>query len=131
MWKSSTWSQRILGLFFIAAGVTHYANASFFMAMMPRVIPENLHWPLVAFTGVCEVAGGIGVLWPALRRVAGAALMVFLVAVFPANVQMLMNAQAAGASAATLASLWIRLPVQGLLLWWVWRATLARRTPAQ
>jgi uncharacterized membrane protein len=69
----------------------------------------------------------VAVLVPTLRRLAGVALMVFLVAVLPANIQMLLNAQASGASTGALAALWVRLPVQGLLLWWVWRATLAKR----
>jgi uncharacterized membrane protein len=105
----------------------HFVNPGFYLAMMPRVIPENLHAPLVVFTGVCELAGGVAVLVPTLRRLSGLALIVFLVAVFPANVQMLMNAQAAGASAGAVVGLWVRLPVQGLLIWWVWRATLSQR----
>ncbi len=127
MLRSSTWSQRLLGLFFVSAGVMHFVNPGFYLAMMPRVIPENLHAPLVVFTGVCELAGGVAVLVPTLRRLSGLALIVFLVAVFPANVQMLMNAQAAGASAGAVVGLWVRLPVQGLLIWWVWRATLSQR----
>ncbi len=127
MLQSSTWSQRLLALFFVSAGVTHFAYPGFFLAMMPRLIPANLHAMLVAFTGVCEISGGVAVLVPTLRRLAGVALMVFLVAVLPANIQMLLNAQASGASTGALAALWVRLPVQGLLLWWVWRATLAKR----
>ena len=42
---------------------------------------------LVAATGVCELAGAAGLLtpWPLLRFVAGIALVLFLIAVFPAN----------------------------------------------
>lgn len=40
---------------------------------------------LVQFTGVCEVAGGIGLLLPPVQFAAAAALIVFMVAVFPAN----------------------------------------------
>ena len=40
---------------------------------------------LVALTGACVLAGAAGLLHPATRRPAGAALLVFLAAVFPAN----------------------------------------------
>lgn len=40
---------------------------------------------LVQLTGVCELAGAAGLLLPPTRRTAGAALVVFFVAVFPAN----------------------------------------------
>lgn len=40
---------------------------------------------LVRFTGACEIAGGVGLLIPHVQYAAAAALIVFLVAVFPAN----------------------------------------------
>ena len=42
---------------------------------------------LVAFTGVAELAGAVGLLtpWPLLRELTGIALVVFLILVFPAN----------------------------------------------
>ena len=40
---------------------------------------------LVRFTGVCEIAGGVGLLLPMTSFLAGIMLVVFLVAVFPAN----------------------------------------------
>lgn len=40
---------------------------------------------LVLFTGVCEIAGAIGILIPVTRFLAGVLLVVFLIAVFPAN----------------------------------------------
>ena len=41
---------------------------------------------LVLLTGGCELAGAAGLLLPPTRRAAGAALLAFYVAVFPANV---------------------------------------------
>jgi uncharacterized membrane protein len=55
-------------------------------AMLPaRLRPAGAF--LVAATGVCELAGAAGVLapWPLLRWITGIALIVFLIAVFPAN----------------------------------------------
>jgi uncharacterized membrane protein len=38
-------------------------------------------------SGICEVLGAIGLLLPPLTRVTGLALILFFVAVFPANVR--------------------------------------------
>jgi uncharacterized membrane protein len=59
---------------------------------MAAMIPPRLRFTgiarpavLVAVTGVCEIAGGIGLLVPGTRLAAGICLAVFLIAVFPAN----------------------------------------------
>ena len=79
----------ILAVLFLGMGVTHFVPriARGMAAMIPPYLrregplrPINL----VYFTGLCELAGGIGLLTP-LRVVAAIALIVFLVAVFPAN----------------------------------------------
>ncbi|MEN0086773.1 MAG: DoxX family membrane protein [Leifsonia sp.] len=76
-----------LALVFVGMGVLHFVPgpARGMAAMIPpavRVVPTRA---LVAFTGVCELAGGIGLLIPATRVAAAICLVVFLVAVFPAN----------------------------------------------
>lgn len=57
-------------------------------------IPDYLPRPLalVYVSGFFEVAGGVGVAVPRLRRAAGWGLIALLVAVFPANVHMFVNA---------------------------------------
>jgi uncharacterized membrane protein len=39
---------------------------------------------------------------------------------------MLNQARAADASAGFIVGLWIRLPLQPLLMWWVWRVAVRR-----
>ena len=117
-------SRGLLALFFVIAGVLHFA----FMPNDVSVVPPWLPWhrALVIVSGLCEIAGGLGVLWPATRRWAGYGLIALCVAVLPANVQMLLDAQAAPvayASAVWVGLLWLRLPLQGLLMIWIWRAT--------
>jgi uncharacterized membrane protein len=43
---------------------------------------------------------------------------------------MLQLARASDASSMYLAALWIRLPLQPLLIWWVWSAAVGRRERA-
>ena len=78
-----------LGVLFVGMGVIHFVPAvSRTMAAMipPRLRRDGVFRPmnLVYLTGVCELAGGVGLLTP-LRPFAAIALVVFLVAVFPAN----------------------------------------------
>ncbi len=53
-----------------------------------RMVPPTIPNPelMVTFTGVCEVLGAVGLLIPRSRRVATVALILFLIAVLPANI---------------------------------------------
>jgi uncharacterized membrane protein len=86
--------------------------------------------PTHEICGAAEIAAGAGVLLRATRRAAGVGLVVLLVAVFPANVQMLINHRMQGTPWWMEAILWIRLPFQGLLIAWVWWATQSSRVRA-
>jgi len=75
---------------FIVMGLLHFQPAA--QRTMAKIIPPQLRFAglanprnLVIFTGVCEIAGGVGLLVPATSVPAALALAVFLVAVFPAN----------------------------------------------
>jgi uncharacterized membrane protein len=79
-----------LAAVFAFMGVLHFVPAV--ARGMRAMIPPPLRrpgWPaaLVAITGVCEIAGAAGLLvpWDGLRLAAGICLVVFLIAVFPAN----------------------------------------------
>ncbi len=117
-------SQYLLAVFFVSAGVLHFVFPHKYLAIMPPWLPW--HAALVAISGVCEIAGGIGVLPAMTRRLAGAGLIALCVAVLPANVQMLLNAHAAGAATWWQVALVVRLPLQLLLIWWIWRASRPR-----
>ncbi|MGG7509473.1 DoxX family protein [Plantibacter sp. YIM 135249] len=78
-----------LAAVFLVMGVGHFLPGPkrTMAAMIPPRLRSDRITPaaLVAFTGVCEIAGGIGLLVPATRLAAVICLIVFLVAVFPAN----------------------------------------------
>lgn len=83
-------STSLLSLLFIVAGVNHFVSPDVYLKIMPAYLP----WPLalVYVSGFFEVVGGIGVALPRLRRAAGWGLIALLVAVFPANVDMVIHA---------------------------------------
>jgi uncharacterized membrane protein len=80
----------LLTVAFVAMGVLHFVPSV--ARGMAAIIPPRLRGTdprtarrLVALTGVCEIAGGLGLLLPPVQTPAGILLAVFLVAVFPAN----------------------------------------------
>ena len=80
----------LLALVFVFMGTTHFLpGPRRTMAAMipPRLRGKGIISPrnLVLFTGLCEIAGGLGLVYPPTIVTAGACLVVFLIAVFPAN----------------------------------------------
>lgn len=114
-------SRIVLAAFFVFAGAMHFVIPDRYVAIMPPALP--LHRALVYLSGALEIAGGVGLLVPRTRRAAGIGLILLLIAVSPANVQMLLDARAAGASPLSQALLLLRLPLQLVLMAWVRRAS--------
>lgn len=112
----------LVAIVFTVAGVAHLIVPAFFEAIVPPWLPSP--GALVFWSGVAEIVGGLGVLHPRTRTLAGWWLLALLVAVFPANVHMLRDALANDAAPWWLAALILRLPMQPLLMWWVWRVTV-------
>ena len=67
-----------LGGFMILGGIQHFVYADFVDKLVPAWIPGTRFW--VCFTGVALIAGGLGLLLPKTRRLAGtmSGLMIFL-----------------------------------------------------
>lgn len=112
----------LIALGFVAAGVLHFLRPTLYA----RIIPPFLPFPmaLVYISGVTEILGGLGVLVPSLRTWAGLGLIALLIAVFPANLYMALSPERAGMGVAPV-WLWLRLPLQLVLIAWVWWATRA------
>lgn len=113
-----------LALIFVVGGVTHLVNPGLYRPVMPSWLPA--HDALILISGIAEIAGGVGLLIPRTRRAAGLELILLLVAVFPANIEMLRVYRAQGVPWWGEMLLWLRLPLQPLLIWWTWRVTARR-----
>ncbi|MEO5798085.1 MAG: DoxX family protein [Gemmatimonadales bacterium] len=108
-----------LALFYIAAGVNHFVHQDFYVRIMPPYLPAHL--ALVYLSGVFEALGGIGVLIPRVRSLAGWGIVLLLIAVFPANLYMAMHPELF--PDISTASLYLRLPIQIPLIAWAYWAT--------
>ena len=118
-------SQRALAAFFTFAGVMHFVIPKRYEAIVPPYVPISPQRAVVV-SGVAEVAGGLAVVPEATRGLARWWLIALLVAVFPANIHMAVSPEAIrGLDPARVPTwaLWARLPLQPLMVWWVWRAT--------
>ena len=115
-------SRALLGLLFITTGILHFL----YPARYAEIIPPFLPYPmaLVYVSGAGEFLGGCGVLIERVRRWAGIGLIALLIAVFPANIYMLVKEWRAHGWTPFTLILILRLPLQFLLIWWVSRATL-------
>ena len=115
-----------LALGFIAAGANHFRDPALYLSIMPPYLP----WPglLVAISGVCEIAGGIGTVISSVRRFAGIGLIILLIAVFPANIFMATSGVQPDSVHLPEWALWARLPLQLVLIAWVWLVALNKAT---
>jgi uncharacterized membrane protein len=134
--SAASWAPRTLGkrvawgllaLFMIAMGVGHFVLMKWFVMAMPPYLPW--HRELVLVSGVFEIAGGVGLLIPRLRRAAGWGLVALFVAVFPANIHMAVDPVQFGGEPIAAWIWWARLPLQAPLIavaWWMTRPERAR-----
>jgi uncharacterized membrane protein len=107
-------SEYICGAFFIYAGVMHFIKPGFFLKIMPPYLP--LHKEAVFWSGVFEVVLGAMLLFEKTRTITQVGLILLLITVFPANLYMATDAKFSKISP------WIRyvrLPLQGLAIWWI------------
>jgi uncharacterized membrane protein len=118
-----TWSQRLLAVFFMAAGLLHFLRPGMYEEIVPDYMPA--HRELVLVSGGAEIAGALALIPPRTRRVGGFWLIGLLVAVFPANLHMALHPDRYPGLPPAL--LWARLPLQPLAIWWALRATRRAR----
>jgi uncharacterized membrane protein len=118
----------VLAFAMMFVGVSHFMNPEPFVRIVPAALPAPL--VLVYVSGFFELLGGAGLLVARVRRAAAWGLVALYVAVFPANVNMALNHISLSPDHPIPAfALWLRLPLQGVLIAWAWWYT--RREPDQ
>jgi uncharacterized membrane protein len=102
----------------LATGISHFTSTETMVEMMPEGIPAKRE--LVYFTGVCELLAVPGLLWTKTARLASVMLIIFFVAILPANiVGSLKQVQLGGMENGPIYLLF-RIPLQILFIAWVW-----------
>ncbi|WP_435355172.1 DoxX family protein [Emticicia sp. SJ17W-69] len=108
----------IMSAFFIYAGISHFTKKHFFVKAMPPYIPY--HEAMVALSGIAEILLGIGLLFEVTKNYAAWGIILLLIAVFPANIYM---ATSGIFKKIPQILLWLRLPLQIILIWWAYLYT--------
>ena len=108
-----------MSVFYIVAGINHFIHPLFYKKIMPPYIPW--HMPMIYASGIIEILLGILLIPFATRRLAAWGIIFLLIAIFPANINMMLNYLDEKDP-----DLWItvlRLPLQILLIWWAYTFT--------
>ena len=110
----------------VGAGVLHFVRPEPYAAIVPPWLPAPML--LVYVSGVAEIAGGLGLILPATRRLAAWGLIALFVAIFPANLHMAVHAiSPLGGDPLPAWALWGRLPLQVVFIAWAyWYAKPAK-----
>jgi uncharacterized membrane protein len=95
------------------------------VAMLPDAIPAKCE--IVYFTGLCELAAVIGLVWTRFSKLTSIMLIIFFIAILPANIADALKGDSGGFGHGPLYLL-IRIPEQILYIWWVWYFGIRRNT---
>lgn len=106
----------LLSLIMVYAGVMHFRATESFAEIIPDWLPA--HRFLVLASGAAEIALGLALAVPKLRRASAWGLIALYIAVFPANLNMALHDLPAGSLRVPQYVLWLRLPLQLVLIAW-------------
>ena len=105
----------IMGLSYVAVGVTHFVMPEFFLKIMPPYLPYHLE--LIYLSGVFEILLGALLMIRKTQKLAAWGLIALLIAVYPANIYLAFNETPQKAlEISPFVASWIRLPMQFVLL---------------
>lgn len=104
----------LFALLFIIAGFGHFFLTDFFVGAMPDWVP--FREAIVYISGLIEWILAIGLLYSRTMKLTSILTAVYLVLIFPVNIYMAFTADLYSIPAYIL---WIRLPLQIVLIAWV------------
>jgi uncharacterized membrane protein len=102
-------------------GTSHFYFPEGMVLMMPDFLPAKL--ALIYLTGIIEILLALGLLVERTRKISSLLLILFLIAILPANITAAIkhvNIQNADFTGPGLAYLWFRIPLQILFIAWVY-----------
>lgn len=107
-----------MAVMLLVTAIAHFTNTAEMVEMMPDALP--LKRELVYFTGLCEVAAAIGLMWDKTAKLASIMLIIFFIAVLPANIAGSLKSVQFGGMDYGPAYLFFRIPLQLFFIVWVW-----------
>lgn len=110
------WHYIAMALLYIAAGLAHWIYPKIYRRILPPWVPWKT--ATVLLSGVLEVLLGILLFFPAWAPYALYGIMAMLLALLPVHGYMLRHADRF--PKIPYALLWVRIPLQGVLIAWAW-----------
>ena len=110
----------VLAIAYGVAGILHVRFPDPFLTIMPAWVP--LPRETVLLTGLCEIAGAIGLVTRRWRRPAAIGLAAYAVCVYPANIQHAINDLASAGGGLGWRYHAPRLALQPVIVWWALHA---------
>jgi uncharacterized membrane protein len=107
----------LVGPFFVGAGVLHFVIPKTYKRIVPPWIPAPD--AMVYASGVAEIAGGVGMMVPARRRIAGWWLIATMLGVMPVHLHMATHPDDYSKVPGGAPALWARVPFQGVFIAWI------------
>ena len=104
----------VYGLAFIWIGIAHFKDPQKFVEIIPAFLPFPLF--LAYLSGAMEIGGGLAIIYPETRVLAGRFLALFLIGVYPANLYMWTNDVAFNGTTFTTSQHILRMIAQLVLI---------------
>ena len=104
----------VYGLAFVWIGIAHFKDPQKFVEIIPAFLPFPLF--LAYLSGAMEIGGGLAIIYPETRVLAGRFLALFLIGVYPANLYMWTNDVAFNGTTFTTSQHIMRLVAQLVLI---------------
>lgn len=106
----------LLVVFFAGSGVNHFLNTDFYINIMPDYLP--LHQELVLLSGVTEIVAALMLATPRIARWGAWFIIAHLVVFFTVHIHMIVHADRY--SEVPVALLYLRIPIQFLMIGWAY-----------
>ena len=107
-----------LAIMLIFTGIAHFTMTESMIQMLPEFIPYKKE--TVYLTGILEISASIGLLIQRLSKLTSILLIVFFLAILPANIVGSIKQVDFGGMAEGVSHLYFRIPLQVLFIFWTY-----------
>jgi len=107
-----------LAIMLIFTGIAHFARTENMIQMLPEFIPFKME--IVYVTGILEISAAIGLLIQKLSKLTSILLIIFFLAILPANIIGSIKQVSLGGMEKGISYLYFRIPLQMLFIYWTY-----------
>ena len=107
-----------MALMLVATGIAHFTSTDLMVEMMPEFFPAKRK--IVYFTGICELLAVIGLIWNKTAKLTSVMLIIFFLAILPANIVGSIKEVHLGGMENGTVYLLFRIPLQIFFILWVY-----------